>query len=231
MRDAIVAWLGLQDISAYDETQSVEDKLYEGTIDLLSRTRCTVRCVQLSVTADTAEYLLDHSVLALVDVEDGGRRRLRRDQNQEDATDVTVVPPTGYGSAVPIVGVYGFDLIRSDLLRVVPTPAEDGTVQVWAVLRPQQMAADGDSPSDENFGGIPTEYHDAIVSYALWKLADYADDGQTQGGEYYRTLYEGQDGRGGRIGQIKMLINKRGTARAPRARIRLSTISGSGSFT
>jgi hypothetical protein len=81
------------------------------------------------------------------------------------------------------------------------------------------MVLDTDSPSMEAFGAIPDEYHDAIVSYALWKAADYADDGSSQMGERYRLLYEGQDGRGGRIAQIKTLINKRGTARAPRARV------------
>jgi len=93
------------------------------------------------------------------------------------------------------------------------------------------MATDSDSPSMEAFGGIPDEYHDAIVTYAMWKLADYTDDATTQNGEYYRTLYEGPDGRGGRLGQIKVLVNKRGTARAARRNVQLSPVSSSGDFT
>src|SRR4029453_4530783 len=123
MHDQVMQWLGLQDITSYDESQLAADLIYQGTLDLLSRTRCVVRCVQLNVTAAQDEYLLDHGILALVDVEDGARRRLRRDE-QDQAND------------------YGFTLIRSDLLRLVPTPDEDGSVQVWGVLRPQQMAAD-----------------------------------------------------------------------------------------
>jgi len=209
MHDMVMKWLGLQDITSYDESQLASDLLYQGTLDLLSRTRCVVRCVQLSTLANQGEYLLDHKILSLVDVEDGDRERLRRDQKE---------------------GVYGFVLIRSDLLRIVPTPSEDGTVQVWAVLRPQQMSADTDSPGLEQFGAIPDEFHDAIVTYALWKASDYADDSVAQNGEYYRFLYEGQDGRGGRLGQIRILVNKRGTARASRRNVQLRPVSRSGAY-
>jgi hypothetical protein len=56
--------------------------------------------------------------------------------------------------------------------------------------------------------------------YAQWLAADYADDGSSNQGERYRILYEGEDGRGGRLGQIRQLVNKRGTARAPARRVR-----------
>lgn len=210
MQDQVMQWLGLQQITGYDESKLASDLLYQGTLDLLSRTRCTVRCIDLQLQADVGEYLLDHSILALVDVENGDRRRLNRGERSD---------------------VYGFALIRSDLLRVVPTPSADGEMQVWAVKRPDQMALPDDSPALEQFGAIPDEYHDAIVTYALWKGADYADDATTQSGEYYRTLYEGPDGRGGRLSQIRVLVNKRGTAAAPRMRVKLSSISRSGAYT
>ena len=175
--------------------------LYQGTIDLLARTRCVARCVQLRTKKDVDEYTLDHALLTLVDVENGKTRRARRDQ-------------TEYAPA--------FTLIRSDILRLEPPPEDDNqTVQVWAVLRPQKMAVDTDSPGMEQFGCIPDEFHDAIVTYALWKAADYTDDQRSGDGERYRTLYEGQDGRGGRLAQIRIAVNKRGTARAPARRVRL----------
>lgn len=194
MHDQVVSWLGLQEITVFDEGQLVDSLLYQGTIDLLSRTRCTVRCIDLNVSADEDTYLLDHSVLALVDLENGARQRKRRNE------------PDGYG----------FTLVRSDLLIVKPTPSAAGTIQVWAVLRPTAMTVDGDSPADEAHGAIPDEYHDAIVTYALWKAGDYSDDASSSVGERYRILYEGQDGRGGRLAQIRSSVNKRGTAKAPR---------------
>ena len=209
MRSQVVEWLGLQDIPSYSEAEIVETAIYQGTLDLLSRTRCVVRCIELTTFADQDEYVLDHKLLALVDVENGARRRLRRDEMWD----------------------YGFSLIRADLLRIVPAPSEDGQVQVFGVIRPIQMSEDTDSPADAEHGQIPDEWHDAIVTYAMWKCADYADDSTTQNGEYYRTLYEGPDGRGGRLSQIRVGVNKRGTARAARRNVRLSSVSRSGSYT
>lgn len=230
MKQRVQSWLGLQDesqVGSYGEGQMVANLLYEGTIDVLARTKCVVRCVQLRVTAGQSEYLLDHAILALVDVEDGWREKARRDQTPYQSNAIIVYPS---GTDGPVSSSPSFTLIRSDVLRVQPTPSVDGTIQVWAVMRPQQMLADTDSPGMEAFGAIPDEWHDAIIGYALWKAADYTDDGGSQNGEYYRVLYEGQDGRGGRLAQIRMAANKRGTAKAPRRRVKLRGISASGSY-
>jgi hypothetical protein len=212
-------WIGLQDMQQWDESQFVYDAIYQGTIDLLARTKCTARCVDLHVSAGVDTYTLDHSVLALVDVEDGHRGRARRDLPQSDLPGVIVYPPDStppWSLPAPT-----FTLIRSDVLRFAPPPDTDGDIDVWAVLKPAQMVLDTDSPADEAYGAIPFEYHDAIVTYALWKAADYSDDQGSQQGERYRVIYEGNDGRSGRIGQIKGLVNRRGTSRGPRARVRL----------
>ena len=195
MHDQVVAWLGLQEITVLDEGQLVDDLIYQGTLDLLSRTRCVVRCIELNVTANEDTYTLDHSILSLVDLENGARRKARRNESS--------------------LTMPAFTLIRADILQIKPPPGADGTIQVWAVLRPTKMAADADSPSEEQFGAIPEEWHDAIVTYALWKAGDYSDDASSTVGERYRILYEGQDGRGGRLGQIRAETNKRGTAKAP----------------
>jgi hypothetical protein len=212
MSDQVKFWLGLQDISGFDESGFVYDQLYQGTLDLLARSKCVARCVNLHVTAGTDTYKLDHSVLALVDVEDGARRRARRDEVSSTAFDPT------------------FTLVRADILRVQPTPDADADLQTWAVIRPNKMVADTDSPGDDAYGGIPDEYQDAIVTYALWKCADYADDASAQQGERYRALYEGQDGRGGRLAQIRVSVNKRGTARAARRKVRAPAVAARGGW-
>lgn len=191
--DRVTATVGLQDIDPMNERTLVEHWVYRGTLDLLARTRCVARCIELEVTAGQPSYVLDHAVLALIDVEDGKRRRLRRD---DEST--------------------GFVLIRSDLLQVLPTPSEDGEVQVWAVMRPQKMTAEESDLGQESFGAIPDEFQDAIELYALWWASDYGHEQNSQRGERYRILYEGQDGRSGRLAQIRAQVNKRGTAYPPR---------------
>jgi len=215
MRDEVVNSLGLQEISPYNEGTLVTGFLNRGVIDLLSRTRCVVRCVHLKTTAGVDTYKLDHSIMSLVDVEDGAQR-MRRSQRRENEGWVGVTYPSGdYG----LTG--GFTLIRSDILRV-PAPSEDGEVDVWGVLRPSPMTDDAHSPGDEAYGAIPDEFQDAIILYALWKASDYADDQSGGQGERYRQQYEGQDTRGGRLREIRMMVNKRGTQKAPgmRARVR-----------
>ena len=193
LRDRVVAEIGLQDIEDFNETTMVDDLIYEGIIDILARTRCTVRCVHLKTKADEGEYVLDRSILALVDVEDGRVPRLRRDESG-----------------------LGFTLVRSDVLLFDPPPSEDGEVDVWAVIRPTKMTDDSHTPSTDAYGGLPDEYHDAIFLYACWKASSYADDESGAMGERYRSAYEGQDGSGGKLRLIRQLVNKRGTARAPR---------------
>jgi len=207
MTTRVQQWLGLQQIDAYNEVPLVQDMLYRGTIDLLSRTRCVVRCVHLHTQAGVDTYTLDHSLLSLVDVDDGATRRARRDQTSGPS----------------------FTLIRSDILRLNPPP-DDGVVDVWAVLRPGKMDSDDDSPGDENFGAIPEEFQDAIELFALSRCADYTDDGSSQIGERYRVLYEGSDGNGGRLREIRKLVNKRGTARAAPRRVSLSPVADRGAW-
>ena len=197
MTGTVTAFIGLQEIEYFNETGFVKSEVNRGVLDLLARTRCVVRCVNLGVTAGILEYVVGDQILSLVDIEDGAMK-VNRDSRYRPS----------------------FTLIRSDILRVQPTPSEDGEVQVWAVKRPSPMVDPADSPGDEEHGAIPEEYQDAIVTYALWKCADYADDQSASQGERYRILYEGQDGRGGRLAEIRRQTNKRGTARAPRRRVR-----------
>jgi len=209
MSDEVQYWLGLQDIAAFDERTFIWNKLYQGTIDMLARTKCVARCLDLNVRAGVDQYILDHSVLALVDIENGDRRRARRDEQLSSPN---------------------FTLIRADVLQLEPAPDADGVIQTWAVLRPAQMANDTDSVGDEKYGAIPDEYQDAVVLYALWKCSDYSDDASAQMGERYRIQYEGQDTRSGRLGQIRSSVNKRGTARAASRRVRLSSVRPASSW-
>ena len=132
LRDRVVKEIGLQDITDYDETTMVNDFIYDGIVDILARTRCTVRCIHMKTQADEAQYTLDRSILALVDVEDGRSQKLRRGENGT-----------------------GYTLVRSDVLLLDPTPTEDGEIDVWAVVRPGKMTGDNDS-RPMPFGASPT---------------------------------------------------------------------------
>jgi len=217
MKDEVVATLGLQEIAAFNEGPLVERYLNRGVIDLLSRTRCVVRCIHLQTSPGIDTYTLDHKIMSIVEIEDGAPRA-RRSQSRDNDGYIGVVYPGDYR------WTRGFTLIRSDILRI-PTPNYSGEIDIWAVVRPNPMVDINDDPGDESFGAIPDEYQDAILLYALWKASDYADDQTGQQGERYRIQYEGQDTRGGRLREIRLLVNKRGTAKAPGMRGRTRSVN------
>ena len=208
--DRVTATVGLQDTDPMDERDLVDHWIYQGTLDLLSRTRCVVRCIHLNVQKGVTTYELGSQIITLVDVDDGsssdGRRRRRDDDRR------------------------GFTLIGSDLFQLWPEPDEDLELDVWAVKTPTRMTDDLHDLGSEAFGSIPVEYQDAIELYAVWKAADYAHEENSGRGERYRVLYEGQDGRGGRLAQIRVMVNKRGTARAASRKVTVKVLNSHASY-
>jgi len=225
MQDFVVAALGLEDIDSYNEVTMVNMWLNQGVIDMLARTRCVARCVRLETQNGVDTYTLDHGILALIDMDNSA-------QVADDSGAVYTVPRRFRAGRTDVVTIQpSFRLIRSDVIQIVPTPSVDGMiVQCWAVLRPLAMANTDDDLGDEKFGAIPDEFQDAVITYALWKCGDYGDDTSSQQGERYRTLYEGADGRGGRLGQIRAIVNKRGTSIPVRRRVRLRGLSRPGFY-
>jgi hypothetical protein len=80
--------------------------------------------------------------------------------------------------------------------------------QLYAVPRPPAMTDDADRIEDEQWGGIPPDFQDAVELYACSKLASRSDD-QTSGmGGTYWMNYVGQDGHSGRIAEIRKMVNR-----------------------
>jgi hypothetical protein len=63
-------------------------------------------------------------------------------------------------------------------------------VTMYYVPKPTEMSSASHDPSSDTYGGIPVEYHAALIEYAKWKMADYDDDGSSQMGLVYQQEYE-----------------------------------------
>jgi hypothetical protein len=96
----------------------------------------------------------------------------------------------------------------NDYLVVWPTPQAVETISFLYVPRPSALAAGADIPSF-----VPAQWHRAIALYAMWQMADYDDDGSSQAGQVYRAEYEGQDGRGGILRQMRQATTRMGGRR------------------
>jgi len=220
MQNRVQYTLGMSDTATTDEMALAKEYLNEGVIDVLVRTRPYTRCIKLNVTANTAVHDLVNLVLALVDIEGPDGTGFLPRLTREDAV-------TAQGTGDP-----GF-AYEEPMLWLSPVSSSDTFVKAYGVFRPTALVNDGDDPSDPALGGLASEFHPAVINYALWKGGEYLQHEQSQGGERWRQLYEGQDGQGGDIARIKKILAKRVT---PQGSIRrdltrnLGSMSPSGSY-
>ncbi len=220
MQGRVQYTLGLSDIATTNETLLAQGWLNEGVVDVLARTRPYTRVIQLNVTANTPVHDLQNTVLALVDIQNPDNSSFLPRLSREDAVIAQQDGKPGFAFEEP-------------LLWLSPVSSSDTFVQAYGVFRPAAMSQNTDDCSDPTHGGLPPEFHPAVINYALWKGGEYLQHEQSQGGERWRVLYEGQDGRGGDISRIKQILSKRvspqGTQRRDLTR-NLGALAPSGSY-
>jgi hypothetical protein len=221
MIDYVKFTLGTQEITSHDESAFVKRWINEGVVDIIVRTRPYSRCVNLTLSANTAVHDMANDILFLLDVvhPDNNGMFLQR-YTREDI------------SYRQDSGLYGF-AYEEPMLWISPIPSAALTIQAYGGFRPTPMVNNTDDPSSATFGAIAPEFHPAILNYALWKGGEYVQHDQSAMGEKWRVAYEGKDGTEGNIAWIKRILAKRVTPAASRRRdlsTNLGTLSPSGSY-
>lgn len=188
MKERIRYALGLRE----PEEQAVIDKeIHLAILDLLRRTSCSVQCIDADVPDDKSriEFAAPGTVMKALYILRGGRRLERVEY---DAL---------------LRGAVGF--AQTGQILHFSSPFDVGeTLQIYAVPRPPAMTADTDLLEDEQWGGIPEEFQDAVELCACARLASRSDDGTSAMGSQYLVQYVGQDGRSGRAADIRMQMNR-----------------------
>jgi hypothetical protein len=219
MIDRVKYTMGMQEIVSHDETQFIRAYLNEGLLDVIVRTRPFTRVITLTLTENTPIHDMSTDILALLDIEHPAYGFLPR-LTREDA------------SLAQLAGSYGF-AYEEPLLWISPVPSTGIQVRAYGIFRPNQMTINADDPSNPSFGGLPAEFHPAVVNYACWKAGEYTQHEQSQMGEKWRFAYEGKDGTEGDIARIKRILSKRVTPHGyPRRDLtnNLGALSESGSY-
>lgn len=219
MQDRVKFTLGAEEITTNDEVALIKDYLNAGIVNILTRTRPYTRQIQLNLTGGVAIHDMASSILALVDVEVPGQGFLRR-YSREDITRMQDAGEAGFAYEEP-------------LFWISPIATQNSIINAYGVFRPTPLVADADDPGGPSTGGLNPEFHEAIVLYALWKMAEYVQHEGSGQGERWRIQYEGQDGTEGEIARIKRILNKRVTPRAAGRRDLSTTLGGlspSGSY-
>ncbi len=210
----MIAKIGLTSTAAEIDETMVDEFLNQGVVDFLLQTRCNVNCADLTTTAGSWKYTLPVSMLSVLEL------------NSEDDTIDRTTPSellrmrrnsssTGDPSFYALAG--------NDLLMLAPTPGSIVTLELLYVPRPTAMTTGTHDPSVETYGGIPSEYHKAIETYALWQAGDYSDDSSSAVGSEYRKLYLEL------VREYKRAIRRKGGRSLGRVRMPVGAVAGDNS--
>jgi hypothetical protein len=176
--------LGLDDTVSTDELTLMQRWVNRGVVDILMKTRCYMDVGTMTLTANKTDYRIDTNILVMnqVTVPD----LLGNPQELDVISMNDILPYLSNVVVDPTAPRYA--AVEGTFMRVAPAPTSAVVLTYLYVPKPSEMTADGTTGSDTNdpsnatFGGIPSEYHDAIVMYALWQAAQYDD----KGGGFYR---------------------------------------------
>lgn len=203
--------LGLDDTVGGEEVTLVHDLITEGICDITRRTKLNMRILDIHLGAGASSFRIPNQVLTMMD--------MRKMGSGSDPGYGTEMIGKHADEVMADTSGLTYSIVGYDNLLVAGGHDSARDYRCWYVPRPLVMTDDSQTPADEDYGGIPEEFHyTALLNYILWNGADYGDDITSQSGERYRMLYEGEDGRGGNLRDIHRMINKRGTPGGRRGR-------------
>ena len=189
--------VGLDYENAGDERDLIDEWCSQGVRDVLMRTHCFVDVTTLTTTADEWRYDLSYSVMAIKHIWVEGSDSMVR-VSPSEIIDYHRADASTDGS------VTRWALLGTNQLLLWPTPSTEYDISLIYVPAPSALTFDTHDPSDQAYGGVPTEYHKAIEMYALAEAADYDDDQSSAVGLAYRQRYEEE------IMRIKAAVNRKG---------------------
>jgi len=185
IRTNVASVLGMKNAVAGDQTL-IDQWANEAVTDILLQTDIYVKCADMTLTVDEADYDLAASIFkiryAYLDPVTGDNR-LMEHRSPMEILDYRI--GTANNSGQP----YLYALQGANMFMVYPTPNAADLVHVYYVPKPTVLSADAHDPSGATLGGIPTQYHDLIVDYALWRAADFEEGQGTHDPEKYAQRY------------------------------------------
>jgi hypothetical protein len=184
---------GLDDTAGSDELILMQKWLGRGVTDVLIKTHCYVDMGQMTLQAGVTDYRTDSEVLAMLNV--------TTPDSLQTPTELDVIPMDEIlpylSQTIATTDVPTKVAIEGTLMRIAPAPASAVVLTYIFVPRPTSMGEDGTKgndtldPSVATYGGIPTEYNDAILAYMSWQAAMYDDKQAALSPVEYRQQYEG----------------------------------------
>jgi hypothetical protein len=211
--------LGLDDTATSDELILLQRWVNRGIVDVLEKTHCFTDVGQMTLTPNVTDYRIDANILVVDNITLPDSSGAPYELEQVSMSDLLpFLNPAIASTTTPTKAA-----MEGTFLRVAPSPSSAIVLTYIYTPHPTEITADGTTASDSidpstaAFGGVPIEYHDAILMYMMWQGAQY----DQQGGGFFRghafapgsafqATYEA------RIKEIRrMLRRKKGRGLAP----------------
>lgn len=215
LKENVSLELGLSETASEDEDNLVGRRLNQAVRRVLLETHLYVISGSITLTASDNEYELNDALstdpLAVLDIKNSDGYSLDRVSVEEIHDLRRASGGTSTGTTM-----YKYALDGANLLLLYPTPGSNpGSLTAYYVPKPTEMSAAGNDPSATTYGGIPSEFHDALEYYALMRMASYDDDASSQMGMKYEQDFEKE------LVRIRKWVRNRGGRKLGRARVGL----------
>lgn len=175
-----------------DDATYLNNWIYQGSIDVMAKTRCRVRPFTIGLNAGQDDFSFNSPVLYVISITNyASATRMPMERRS-----LAELEDMRRGAAAPPARYWAF--AGSDLLSFYPTPGSGETVRGYYVPQPALMDEDSDSPEE-----IPDEYHDAIVLYVKAKAGEHMKHESSNMGILFWAQYND------RISQIKTQLRLR----------------------
>lgn len=172
-RTRISGEIGMSNTSGSSEQAQMDKWTNDAIVQFLLETKCYVKPFAATLTADVDEYDLDSSVLALKELyvvaSDGTISPMLEPMSTDQIIWQRRFPTAGWA---PL----GYSLEGANLLLLSSKARAGDALNGLYIPRPTVLSDPTHDPSTATYGGIPTEFHETLVQYPLWKASIWDDD-------------------------------------------------------
>jgi hypothetical protein len=179
--------LGLDETASGTDDTLLGYELNDAVREFLLDTHINVNRSETTISVVEDDSEIGTPVLALLDIQITGTNS--QIELPQRTTPAEILRMRRSGSN-PTGTSRWYALNGNDMMMFYPSLAVGDIVTIYYVPKPTEMSSGSHDPSNETYGGIPVEYHPALIEYGKWKMADYDDDGSSQMGLLYQQQYE-----------------------------------------
>ena len=175
-RTRVSSEIGLSNTNGSSEQELIDGWVNDAVVQFLLETKCYVQPYSANLVGGSDTFDIGSTVLSFKELyivaSDGTISPVLEPMSTDEIIAQKRFPTGGWA---PL----GYSLEGANLLNFSSAARTGDVLKGLYVPRPTAMtdpAHDPASTSPTNYGGIPTEFHETLVQYPLWKAAVWDDD-------------------------------------------------------